>query len=314
MNFIVHGATLALAWFLFVNLFVSAFVVWLAMRPSRSASAPFWFTARILPGGAAVLFVVAIFLPSYWQYEPRETLEGFDLTLTALALAAASLMIAGTIRGASAWWLARRRTQRWLRTARISTLGPTAVSAFEVDAERPLMALAGVFHPRLFVTRGLIDALSEEELAACVAHETGHSHACDNLKRLAMRACPDALFFTGAARELERRWASASEHAADRAAGHSGAARCALASALVKVARLIPADPRVSEPISTLIGGGEIASRVRRLLDDASPAPDGQRLRVWMMSTVALVGAAVAYSPILRAVHHATEILVQSLP
>jgi Zn-dependent protease with chaperone function len=321
MNFVVHGTTLALAWFLVVNLIASVVVGWLATRPARSTSPTFWFVARILPGSAAALFVSALFVPSYWRYEPRETLEGFDLTLTACAIAAAALLAAGAIRGALAWWFARGRTRRWLRTARESTLvtadtGDTTIRAFEMDADRPLMALVGVLHPRLFVTRGLIAALSEEELAACVAHETGHSHAWDNLKRLAMRACPDALFFTNAARELERRWASASEHAADQVAGHSGAAaRCALASALVKVARLIPADPRVREPISTLVGGGEIASRVRRLLDDASPSPGGSRTRVvWIGSTAALIGAAVTYAPLLRAVHHATELLVHSLP
>ena len=39
---------------------------------------------------------------------------------------------------------------------------------------------------------------------------------------------------TPAAREIERRWAAAAEHAADYGAGTSGEVRCALASALVK--------------------------------------------------------------------------------
>jgi Zn-dependent protease with chaperone function len=58
----------------------------------------------------------------------------------------------------------------------------------------------------------VLEALNEEELSACVAHEIGHWRALDNLKRLAMRAAPDLLFATDA-RALER-WAAASEQVA----------------------------------------------------------------------------------------------------
>ena len=85
------------------------------------------------------------------------------------------------------------------------------------------MALVGVLRPRLLITRPVLEALTDEELSASVAHELSHWRAWDNLKRLAMRAAPDILFATSAARALERRWAAASEHAADRGAGDSGA-------------------------------------------------------------------------------------------
>src|SRR5205809_6389865 len=82
MNFVLHGTTLALAWFLVVNLAASALVVWISTRRLRTTSPAFWFAVRILPACAATLFVTAVFLPSYWRYEPRDTMEGFDLTLT----------------------------------------------------------------------------------------------------------------------------------------------------------------------------------------------------------------------------------------
>ena len=244
MNFVLHGTTLALAWFLVVNLAASALVVWISTRRLRTTSPAFWFTVRILPAYAATLFVTAVFLPSYWRYEPRDTTEGFDLTLTACAMAAGGLLAGAGIRGLSAWCRAASRVNLWLQAARPLRVGHSTIAAFEVDSERPLMALAGVIRPRLIVTRGLMAALSEDELASCVAHELGHWHAWDNLKRLAMRASPDVLFGTSTAREIERRWASAAEHAADDMAGyHGAAARCALASALVKVAKLIPTPP-----------------------------------------------------------------------
>jgi hypothetical protein len=121
------------------------------------------------------------------------------------------------------------------------------------------------------------------------------------------------------ARRLERRWASAAEHAADRLNGDdSPAARCALASALVKVARLTPVQPLIAEPISTLLGGGEITSRVRRLLEDRNslPAERGRSRRSWAAGIAGVVVAAsagVAYGPILLAVHTATEVVVHWL-
>ena len=315
MNFVLHGTTLALAWFLVVNLAASALVVWISTRRLRTTSPAFWFTVRILPACAATLFVTAVFLPSYWRYEPRDTTEGFDLTLTACAMAAGGLLAGAGIRGLLAWCRAASRVSLWLQAARPLRIGHSPIAAFEVDSERPLMALAGVIRPRLIVTRGLMAALSEDELASCVAHELGHWHAWDNLKRLVMRASPDVLIGTSTAREIERRWASAAEHAADDVAGyHGAAARCALASALVKVAKLIPDRAVLTEPISTLVGGGDVASRVRRLLDDRTLAPSSARRRGWIASAAAVVAIGAMYGPLLHAVHHATELLVQTLP
>jgi Zn-dependent protease with chaperone function len=373
MHFVLQGLTLALAWFLIINVSASGLVAFASTRRAEARSPAGWFALRILPGSTAILFVALVFVPAYWRYEPRETLEGFDVTLTTCAVLAAVLLAAAAFRGFAAWRRAAVRVRAWMGTAcplpivelprrtaesgiqhsecgvstrtrchlnskfRMPTsplqvqdpascrpwrdrlfsaaLLHTRVSAFVVDAERPAMALVGVLRPRLLVTRGLINALSDEELSACIAHELGHCRAWDNFKRLAMRAAPDALFGTSAARALERRWAAASEHAADDIAGeHGAAARCALASALVKVARLMPEDRVVAEPISTLVGGGEIAARVRRLLDDRAiaPAPGRRRLRVASAAAVVAIGA--TYGPLLKAVHYATELLVHSLP
>ena len=144
--------------------------------------------------------------------------------------------------------------------------------AFCLDAQTPAMTLVGVFRPQLLVTRPLIEALTEEELHAAVEHEIAHLGAWDNLKRLAMRATPDALSLLGASRGLEHDWALAAEHVADAAAAHDPATGLALASALLKVARLTP-DGAVSR-------GGPGQSSRRRRRDNASHlAPDGRRCR-----------------------------------
>ena len=70
----------------------------------------------------------------------------------------------------------------------------------------------------------------------------------------------------------------------------------------------------LAEPISTLIDGGEIASRVERLLADATPSARRRQ----PSAGPALVAAAGChrdvYAPALRLVHSVTEVLVHSLP
>jgi Zn-dependent protease with chaperone function len=317
-DYLLHGGTLALVWFLFVNIVMSAaLAAWAGRMTTRNGarSAAFWFAARVWPATAALLFVAGVFVPSYWKYEPREFVEGFDVTLTALALGSTGLLIAAVARGARAWRGAARRTRLWMQTARPLALAGTDMAAFEIDADAPIMALVGVIRPRLLVTRGLVGALTDEEFAASVAHEIGHSRAWDNLKRLLMRAAPDVLTSTAAARAIERRWASASEHSADRmAASDSPVARCALASALVKVARLTPTATPIAEPISTLVDGGEIVSRVERLLADATPPVRRRSVLGWTGFVLVAIAAAASYGPLLQVVHSATEVLVHSLP
>jgi Zn-dependent protease with chaperone function len=314
--FLLHGTTLALAWFLVFNAAVTAAAALLSIqlsRRARPASPGRWLALRLAPAALSIAFVAIVFLPSYWRFEPREGVEGFDLTLTTLAVLAMAVIGSGVARGVVAWRSAARRTEQWMQASRPLALDGAAMPAFAVDADAPVMALVGVLRPRLLITRPVLEALTGEELQAGVAHELGHWRACDNLKRLAMRAAPDMWFATGAARSLERRWAAASEHAADRGAGTGERERCALASALVKVARLTPPATPLQEPISALVDGGDITARVQRLLDD-SPSDTGRRSSRWLAIALAAPALMLAYAPLLRLVHTVTELLVNSLP
>jgi Zn-dependent protease with chaperone function len=317
VSYFAHGATLALAWFVVINALASTAVLAASVRAPRSASS--LLALRLLPAVLSIVFVTAVFLPSYWAFEPRDLVEGFDVTLTLLAVAGALLVASAAIRGMQAWMRARWRARVWTKAAAAVAIDGCDTPAFAVDTPEPMMALVGVLRPRLIVTRGLMDALTPEEIAAGAAHEAAHGRARDNLARLAMRAAPDVLRWTGAARRIEQRWASAAEYRADAAssAGSRGT-RFALASALIKAARLMPAAPAAIEPISTLVCGGEIAVRVERLIDDAQAAGAASRRRLRARWIVAAAVAAVAfvaiYVPLLEAIHGATEILVHRLP
>jgi Zn-dependent protease with chaperone function len=320
VDYAAHGLTLSLAWFLVANAITSVLMLAAAraLLPRATGAVPGpWLLLRLTPAIASLVFVLAFFVPSYLEYEPRESVEGFDLTLAAIAAGAAIMLATSLARGGLAWFSAARRVRQWIRQARpVSRLMPEAMPLFVVDSDQAFIALSGIRRHRLIVTRGLINALTSAELNAAIAHELGHRRAWDNLKRLAIRSAPDFLGLTRTARELERRWASGAEHAADRAAGPAAAARCALASALVKVARLTPADDAAfaAEPISTLISGGEIASRVRRLLDDRDADPRPRSVRAWLACAASGAMLAATYSPLLRAIHETTERLIRILP
>jgi Zn-dependent protease with chaperone function len=316
--FLLHGVTLALVWFLAVNLVLSVFVVAVAKRlTSRSGvgSPVFWLGLRLLPAAASLAFVGAVFLPSYWRYEPRELVEGFDSGLAAMALIGMAICAAAVTRGALAWRRALTRAEAWLEVSRPLTIPAIALPTYQIDIATPMMALVGVVRPRLFITRGVLDALTGEELDAAVAHELGHWRAADNLKRLAMRAAPDFLMASSASQAVERRWAAAAEHDADWRAAEAAdvperrRVRCALASALVKVARLMPPPTPTRDPISTLVDGGDIESRVHSLLDDA-PAVSPARAFTGTAIIGAAAAAALFYAPLLRAVHAFTELVV----
>jgi Zn-dependent protease with chaperone function len=318
--FVIHGLTLSLVWFFAINAIVTILVSRAAgylTRQNHVGAPAFWLALRLLPATASCAFVAVFFIPSYWRYEPRELVEGFDATRAVVALAGLVLCALGVVRGTLAWARAGARVRRWLRVAQPIVLADTIVPAYRLDVDQPMMALVGIFRPRLFVTRGTLDALTDDELRAGVAHEIGHRRAADNLKRLAMRAAPDLLSALPAARAIERRWAAASEHLADgRASDGVDAAdkrrvRCALASALVKIARLTPScRAPLGEPISTLVDGGDIAARVHRLLDD-TPA-DPRRWPAWAFAATLAGGTAAltSYAPALRAVHLVTEVIV----
>ena len=315
LRYALHGVTIALIWFGLINVAVAAIVAVAArhqLHRNTNRSAAFWLTLRLLPSISASAFVIALFAPSYWRYEPR-AVEDLDISVIIGAAAAALLIAVAAARGWRAWRRTASRARAWLRIARPIEIA-AGVPVYEVPIDAPMMALAGVFRPRLLVTRGVVDALTEEELQAGIAHEIGHFRARDNLKRLAMRAAPDVLVSTKTAAAIEARWASAAEHDADCAGAADNATRCALASALVKVAKLTPLATPLAEPISTLVDGGDIASRVHRLLDDQSPAAS-----VWQLprrsTAVAVAGSVLlSYSTLLWLVHEATELIVNTLP
>jgi Zn-dependent protease with chaperone function len=126
----------------------------------------------------------------------------------------------------------------------------------------------------------VFESLSNEELGAAVAHEYGHLAARDNFKRSVMRVSRAALLIIPCGRSLDRAWSEASESAADEyAAQESSLVALNLASALVRIARMIPKGQLQILPasVSGFLSNSDdvrgVKGRVKRLVELAAAEP-----------------------------------------
>ncbi|HEX3704013.1 MAG TPA: M48 family metalloprotease [Vicinamibacterales bacterium] len=323
MTYVLYGATLAFTWFLALNLLLSVLVAAIPRRVSKTLGsfgpamrARLLLALRLLPAASSIAFVVGVFLPSFWTLEPRDFDEAFGFTTTTFAIVACMVLGTALWRGVSALRESSGRSRAWLAHATPMALAGAPAPVYCLDAPVPAMTLVGVIRPRLLVTRPLIEALTPEELRAAVEHEVGHLGSWDNLKRLVMRATPDALSLFPASRRIERDWALAAEHAADAQAAQDSGTGLALASALVKVARLTPIDRSFGVLASPLVGGEGIASRVERLVDrpPAHRLALATRILCWAAAAASLAIVVAGYAPLLQSVHSISEVLVHTLP
>jgi Zn-dependent protease with chaperone function len=242
---------------------------------------------RLLPSTAALVAAGVLTVPGFALYEPARADERPGLSVVLLA-AGGLLLVASTARRAVFTWRATRRLlARWRRTARplARPCGPTP--AFRIADPFPVVAVVGVLRPRLYLARSVLRALTPGELSAVLEHEAAHVAARDNLKRWLL-ACAPSVGWRGAAQRLETAWEQAAEHDADR--GSRSALE--LASALVKAARLAPRGPGLRVPAVAFHTGGDVARRIRALVEDSERAPRGRRGVHGALLAAAAAGAA----------------------
>jgi len=328
------GITLVLAMLLTVNAIATAAAAGLwrllsrpMMRRSARTRAELLFAMRIGPPAIAVIWIAAFLIPSYLVYEPYRTDEFVSKKLGALAALSALGVGFAIWRGLRSWLATRSLLQTWLANATSIELADLNVPAFRMVHSFPIIAVVGTFRPRLFIAEHVLESLTKDELAAAIAHEYGHMAAHDNFKRSMLRASRAALLIIPCGRSLDRAWGEAAEAAADEhAAQKSANVALNLASALVRIARLIPAEQRVALPSSAYLVGGEetrgVKARVRRLLELSSTDPSQLvssaplfRLIPWMLLVfVVMLGLTIESRPqVLASVHGLIENVVAIL-
>jgi Peptidase family M48 len=328
------GITLVLAMLLTVNALATAIATALwhlykkpLLRCSARTRAELLFVMRIGPPLIAMVWVAAFMIPSYVAHEPYSTDEFVSKKLGTIAAISAIGVMCAIWRGMRSWLATRSLLRRWLSNATRIQIKDLDVPAFRLKHTFPIVAVVGTFRPRLFIAEQVLETLNEEELAAAIAHEYGHMAAKDNLKRSMLRTSRAALLMIPCGRSLDRAWGEASEAAADEhAAEKSSAVALNLASALVRVARMIPAEPRPVMPSSTFLVGGEetrgVKARVSRLVELSatdpklleSSAPLFRYLPGLFLVTIVIMGVTIESRPqVLASVHEFIEHVVAFL-
>lgn len=233
------------------------------------------FTLRLAAPMSAAIVVAVFLIPSYLDYEPRATAEVVSLKLAALALLSALSVAFALWRTIRSWLATAALRRQWLASAKPIRVAGISIPAFSISHRFPIIAIVGTLRPQLFIAGDVLSALTTDEMAAAIAHECGHLAARDNLKRTLLRLCRDSLFLVPFGRAVDRLWAETAESAADEfAARQSPAAALNLASALVRIAKMVPAGARADVPLGAYLVGAEetqgVKSRIRRLIEISS--------------------------------------------
>jgi Zn-dependent protease with chaperone function len=296
---------------------------------SARTRAEILFVMRIGPPVIALIAIAAFMIPSYLTYEPHTTEEFVSWKLGALAALSAVGVALAFARGIRSWFATRSLLKEWQAKSTPIHLDAITVPTYVLQHSFPIIAVVGAIRPRLFIANQVFDSLSQEELAAAIAHEYGHLAAHDNFKRAVMRISRAALLIIPCGRSLDRAWSEASESAADEhAAQRSSLVALNLASALVRIAKMIPKGQHQIMPaaVSTFLAGNEetprVKVRVRRLVELATLDPRLMassaplvRFMPWLVLT-ALVAASVSLESrpqVLAAVHTFVEQVVKLL-
>jgi Zn-dependent protease with chaperone function len=225
------------------------------------------FGVRMLPSALGASVVLLLCVPSYLWLEPQASSESIGWACITVALLGAACWLGSFARVARALSASVRFRRAWQDAGcTILPLGESS-EAVVVDKDAPLLALVGLFRPRLIVSSALVRSLSSEELHLAWLHEEAHRMSRDNLKRLLLLLVPSPIPFLQAFTLLERYWAKFSEWAADDEAVRGDSERAlSLAAALLRVARM-GAAPHLSFLHTSLCAGDhDLSARVDRLL------------------------------------------------
>lgn len=326
------GITLVLALLLTINATATMMAAGVGRlcRPllrkcSARTAAEILFVMRIGPPVIAIVSIGAFMIPSYLIYEPHATQEVVSWKLGLLAMLSAIGVGLAVSRGLRSWLATRSLVKNWLASSTPVKVEGISIPTYVFQHSFPMVAVVGALRPRLFIADHVFESLTAEELAATIAHEYGHLAAHDNLKRAVMRVSRAALLLIPCGRSLDRSWSEASESAADEhAAQQSSLVALNLASALVRIARMIPTGHRPSIPaaVSAFIGGDDspgVKVRVRRLVELASTDPRQLvsnasivRFVPWLvLALIVVVGVTIESRPqVLASVHSFVEHVV----
>ena len=275
---------------------------------------------RLLPVSLGAGVSLGLALPAFLEFEPPSTTEMVNAPLIALAVLGCSALVLMLIRGVRMWRMTRFMQQEWQKHARPVSALATGVPLYRIDINASLLAVTGIFRPKVFVSSTVADALSHAELSAALSHEIAHVRSHDNLKQLLMKLTAPPAWFSRL-RSMDQAWTRASEMAADEDALAQGASALELSSALIKVGRLslghtVPDTFAASHLVPCGCSSATLtrAAHLRDLLESETVVTSVHSSGVRRIVTTLLVIAAIYVGclvTLLPAVHEGLEFLVR---
>jgi beta-lactamase regulating signal transducer with metallopeptidase domain len=297
--------------------FASRAAVRMAESMRARSAARFLLAVRLLPAALGIAAVLTLCVPSYLWLEPQASPERIGWICLALALLGAAGWFVSIARVTRALTFSMRFKRAWEQTGCETLLRGESAKAMIVEKDAPLLALAGVFRPRLFVSQAVLRSLSAEELDMALQHENAHRMSRDNLKRLFLLLAPTPIPLLRSFSSIEQCWKKLSEWAADDEAVRGDSHRAlSLAAALLRVARMGTA-PRLSFLHTSLCADDhDLSARVERLLGirplPAKPLAPARSLALGSgLGIAASIAAGLAWPAILSTVHRLLELFLR---
>jgi len=298
-----------LATFGLASLLLSALValVWRAGLRRMTATSADLLTLRLLPVTGGLLIAFTVVLPAFLSHEVPQQREAVGPLLVMLAAFSLVCLAHGARRGWHACVAARALLNKHATAdCRIVESGQEIRL---VDITEPMTAVIGVWRPCIVTAESVRSICSQDEFRQVIAHEAAHIHARDNLKLLLLVATPDTLAWTPLGKALTERWRASAERDADRyATGDDPEKRVALASALIKVARLFNTSGQPHREFSMSVAIDDVPGRVQQLLKPPVKPCPARILRA--LASSALLTPVIAL-PLHEPVHELVEWLVR---
>ncbi len=266
--------SLIFALFFVINLTISlaASLIWrctgkFARLLSGKEKSNLIFGLRIFPLAFAALLICVFLIPSYFLFEPHDSDENVGFKLAVLAIISAAGMLLAARRIFATFYVTHRTVSEWLLRSEPLSVENISAPVYKLEHPFPVIAVVGVLRPKMFIASQVFEVLSKNELAAAIAHERGHLDGSDNFKRMVLRVCRDLLIFP-IGRKLEVLWTETTEESADEfAAGNGSLIALDLASALIKISKIIPPEAAPKMPLAAFLIEENNSQVVRRIIN-----------------------------------------------
>jgi beta-lactamase regulating signal transducer with metallopeptidase domain len=263
------------------------------------------FASGAGPMIAGVAGAFGVLLPAFVLFEPRHDGEPHGVSLLVVAALGALLLVTWTWRATLIIFASRRLIGSWTRRGTKIDDARWGVETIAIDTGHPVVAVAGIVRPRVFVDRSILSNCTSAELDGIAAHERAHMTRRDNLRRLLVAMC------SGISSSRAAAWRQSAELAADSQAAATPRAGLDLAAALLKISRIGQPPSFDVLLLSTIHDAAPLEIRIRRLLEVHRPQPPRPRLALIWVATLFIVPLTPT---VLEQVHRGIELLVRHLP